>query len=213
MKEYWSIGGPASGQHKPCYTFVKYDGSNIRCEWSRKRGWYKFGTRKTMIDHTHHIYGSAVTLFLHKYGDDLEKVFKSEKDFRGVQSFIVFSEWFGKQSFAGMHMPDDERDIVLFDVNPHKKGILGPKEFVDLFGHLDVAEVICQGNFGPALVESVRKETIEIESKYSIKPEVPEGVVCKGEKGHKLWMAKIKTERYKEALKERFDQDWERFWE
>lgn len=27
------------------YAFDKLDGSNIRFEWSRKRGFYKFGTR------------------------------------------------------------------------------------------------------------------------------------------------------------------------
>ena len=29
--------------------FDKLDGSNIRCEWSRKRGWYKFGTKSMKI--------------------------------------------------------------------------------------------------------------------------------------------------------------------
>ena len=46
---------------------------------------------------------------------------------------IVYAEWFGAQSLAGMHKPwDHKRDIVLFDVNPHKKGFLGPKDFLDL---------------------------------------------------------------------------------
>lgn len=214
MKTYWSIGGPASGHHKPCYAFVKYDGSNMRFEWSRKRGWYKFGTRKTMIDETSKIFGPAIPLFLEKYGDELAKVFKKEKVFHGVKNVIVFAEYFGKESFAGAHKPwDKQKDIVLFDVNPIKKGLFGPKEFLDLFGHLPVAEVAFQGNFGPQLIEDVRKETIDLESKYEVKSEIPEGVVCKGGKGHELWMAKIKTERYKEALRTEYEQDWEKYWE
>lgn len=186
----------------------------MRFEWSRKRGWYKFGTRKTMIDHTSKVFGPCIPMFLEKYGDGLEKVFKTDKLFRGIQSVVVFSEYFGSQSFAGMHRPwDEQRDIVLFDVNLHKKGFLGPKQFLDSFGHLNVAEVVYQGNFNTSLVESVRNETIDLESKYQVRAEIPEGVICKSGTGHQLWMCKIKTERYKAKLKEEYESDWEKFWE
>jgi len=36
--------------NEQCYAFNKIDGSNFRAEWSKKRGWYKFGTRNTMIN-------------------------------------------------------------------------------------------------------------------------------------------------------------------
>lgn len=213
MKEYPSIDGPSSGRHLPCYGFVKYDGSNMRFEWSKKRGWYKFGTRKEMIDINHPIFGEGIEVFLNKYGDELPKVFKNEKTFRGVRNFIVYGEYFGSESFAGSHKPNDPKDLVLFDVNPITKGFLGPKEFLDMFGHLPVAEVVFQGNFGPALQESVRKETIDLESKYEIKSIIPEGIICKGGRGHKLWRCKVKTERYKEALKVLYEADWEKYWE
>ncbi len=90
---------------------------------------------------------------------------------------------------------------------------MNPKEFLDLFGHLKVAELICQCNLGEELIQQVRKETIDLESKYDIKTPVPEGVVCKGGDKHNLWMAKIKTERYREELKKRFELDWEKYWE
>ena len=213
MKTYPEIPGPHGGHHKPCYAFVKYDGSNLRFEWSRKRGWYKFGTRKTMIDATHPIYGTAIPMFLEKYSSGLEKVFKSEKLFRGVDNVIVFAEWFGAESFSGQHKPWDKKEIVLFDVNPIKKGFLSPKQFVDLFGHLPVAEVVWQGNFGPWLEEAVRKETIDIKSKFDVQALIPEGVVCKGGTGHDIWMCKIKTEQYKAALKVFYEHDWEKYWE
>ena len=187
----------------------------MRFEWSRKRGWYKFGTLKCMCDETHPIFGPAIPLFLEKYGDGLEQVFKNRKikTFQQVQKVIVFAEYFGAKSFAGAHKPGDKTDIVLFDVNPVKKGFFGPKEFLDLFGHLNVAEVVYQGNFGPKLVEDVRKEAIDIESKYDVRAEIPEGVICKGGDGHGIWMGKIKTECYKAALRTEYEADWEKFWE
>lgn len=213
MKTYPEICGPAGGQHKPCYAFVKYDGSNMRFEWSKKRGWYKFGTRNTMIDETHPVFGSAIPLFLQKYGDDLPKVFAEEKHFRGVQNVIVFAEWFGELSMAGCHKPWDKNyDIVLFDVNPIKKGFLSPKQFIDMFGHLKVAEVVWQGNFGEWLIEAVKNETIDITSKYHVQVDFPEGVVCKGGSEHDLWRCKIKTARYKDALKALYEADWEKYW-
>ena len=213
MKSYPSIDGPFKAPKEPCYAFVKYDGSNLRFEWSPKRSWYKFGTRKTMIDDSHFVYGSAITLFLDKYGDDLERAFKTEKSFHGVQSVVVYAEWFGANSLAGAHKPWEPKDIVVFDVNLHKKGLLSPKEFIDIFGHLNIAEVVWQGTLDDDFVQSVREETIDVESKYPIRAVVPEGVVCKGSSRHNLWMCKIKTERYKDALKQVHDRDWERYWE
>jgi hypothetical protein len=214
MKSYPSIDGPAKAPQKPCYGFVKYDGSNIRAEWSKKRGWYKFGTRKCMIDETDIIFGRACTLFKDKYGDSLETVFKSEKLFRGIQSVVAFFEFFGEKSFAGMHFPEEQKwDVVLFDLSLHKKGMIGPKEFLDSVGHLPVAEMIFEGNLGEELIQSVRSETLNCESKYEIKTEVPEGIICKGENGRNLWMAKIKTERYREELRKRYRMDWEKYWE
>lgn len=213
MKQYPEIPGPAGGHHKPCYAFYKYDGSNIRAEWSPKRGWYKFGTRHTMIDANDPVFGTSIPLFLQKYGETLPEVFKKDKLFRGVQNVIVFFEWFGADSVGGSHKPDDPHDVVLFDVNPHKKGFLGPKQFLDSFGHLPVAELVWQGNYGPWLVEAVRKEQIPIESKMIIHAPWPEGVVCKGiDGGHDRWACKIKTERYKELLKILYDAAWEKYW-
>lgn len=214
MKTYWSIDGPSKAPRQFCYTFVKYDGSNLRAEWSRKRGWYKFGTRKCMINETDEIFGRAIPLFKQKYGDDLEKVFKTEKLFNGVQNVVAFFEFFGSKSFAGMHFPDDTAwDVVLFDLNLHKKGMLGPKEFLDSVGHLKVAELIQSGNLNEELIEGVKNGTIDCASKYEVTTEVPEGVICKGNKGHDLWMCKIKTAMYKEELKKRYITDWEKLWD
>lgn len=213
MKSYPSILCSSKGPHLDCYVFVKYDGSNLRFEWSKKRGWYKFGTRNQLFDKTTPIFGEAIDLFFQKYGDDLENVFKRDKFFRGIDNFIVFCEWFGSKTFAGMHQKFDNKEIVLFDVNPVKKGILGPKQFVDTFGHLHIAELLDQRKYGNQLIKDVREGIFDCSSKFNIRNEIPEGVICKGGSGHNLWMAKIKTQQYYDKLKEVYKDDWAKHWE
>jgi hypothetical protein len=212
MKSYPSINNSSKAPRQPCYGFVKYDGSNLRFEWSKKRGWHKFGTRNLLFDETS-MFGPAIPLFKQKYGDDLEAVFKKSKMFRGVDRVIVFAEWFGAKSFAGQHEDGDPKDIVLFDVNPITKGMLGPKEFLDEFGHLQVAEMIYQGNLNEEIIAAVKESKYDFVSKYPIKTEVPEGMIVKGGKGHDLWMAKIKCHAYFEELRKRKPMDWERILE
>jgi hypothetical protein len=96
--------------------------------------------------------------------------------------------------------------MVLFDVNVHKKGLLPPRQFLDTFGHLPVAEVVDEGDFTAAFVQDVR------DGKYP----VGEGVICKGLDGlapHGIWMRKVKTLQYLDELKRRFAADWQRYWE
>lgn len=212
MKQYPSIQNPSKAPRQECYGFIKYDGSNLRFEYSKKQGWHKFGTRHLLFDENAELFGPAIPLFKQKYADDLEKVFK-HKDFRGIDQFTVFAEWFGAKSFAGQHEEDDPKDLVLFDVNPLKKGMLSPKQFIDYFGHLKVAEVVWHGNLGEQLISKVRAsdfDFVDFRSTYPITTEVPEGIVCKGGTGHKLWMCKVKTLTYFEEIKRRRPVNWER---
>ena len=215
MKEYPSIQNSSKAPRQHCFAFVKYDGSNLRYEWSKKQGWHKFGTRHLLFDETSEHFGAAIPKFLEKYGDALPKVFKSEKAFRGVDRFIVYCEWFGAKSFAGAHEHEDPKDIILFDVNPLTKGMVGPKPFLDMFGHLNVAELVWQGNLGTEFIQKVRAsdfDFIDFRSKFDIKTDVPEGVICKGTdcERHKGWSCKIKTDAYFAKLKERHPIDWEK---
>ena len=116
----------------PCIAFDKLDGSNIRFEYSRKRGWYKFGTRKMMIDGQHEDFGNAVKLFEDKYQESLAKILCDNKQFRGVKNFVVFCEYYGDNSFAGWHDPNDIMDVVLFDVWVMKKGFITPRDFIKI---------------------------------------------------------------------------------
>ncbi|MCK9156731.1 MAG: hypothetical protein M0P12_11625 [Paludibacteraceae bacterium] len=202
MKEYPHIQGPSKAPHLPCIGFYKYDGSNIRIEWSRKKGWHKYGTRHQMIDRSHEVFGTAVDLFHNTVAPKIDPILKSE--FRNCESFVAFCEFFGPNSFAGTHIPEDTKVLKFFDINVYKKGILSPKEFVNLFGNLDVsAKVVYVGDFNQTLISNVRENTLETP--------LNEGVVCKGGSGHNLWMAKIKTQEYLNKLYSRFGKDWEKY--
>ena len=212
MKSYWSIAGPSNIPHQTCYGFVKYDGSNMRAEWSKKRGWYKFGTRNCIISEKDEVFGRSCELFKQKYGDDLESIFK--KSFKSTESVVVFFEFFGSKSFAGMHFPNENKwDVILFDVNLHKKGILSPKEFIENFGHLKVAELVFEGELNQEIIQKIKNSELDCSSKYDVKTEFPEGIVCKSGENHNLWMAKIKTNSYKEELKKRYQHDWIKHWD
>ena len=55
-----SIGTSRIERGVSCFTFVKYDGSNLRFEWNKKNGFHKFGTRRELFDHSHPIFGKLL---------------------------------------------------------------------------------------------------------------------------------------------------------
>lgn len=194
MKSYPEIIGPSKAPKSHCFAFEKLDGSNLRYEWSRKRGWYKFGTRNCMINATNPDFGIGWNLFLDRYSDEIIKVFKDNKEFRNLESVVVFCEYFGPNSFAGNHEKTDREkmEVVLFDVNLHKKGFMLPKDFVRYFSHLKIPKVVYEGNFNIQFVKDV------FENKYNLK----EGVVAKGgDSQHELWMSKAKTKNWLDKLR------------
>lgn len=186
MKTYPSIPR-AVGQdffEFDAYVFDKLDGSNLRWEWARKSGWYKQGTKTRLFDETDDIFGKAPALFRELLAEPLEKIARDER----WERMIVFTEFWGAKSFAGWHDPDDPKNLTLFDVNPYKKGILGPKQFLKLFGHLDIPKFLGTTRWTRGFVEKVRQGEI---------PDITdEGVIGKGGEGHKLVMAKAKTQKW-----------------
>ncbi len=214
MKEYPNIEGASKAPRQPCYGFVKYDGSNLRFKWSKKRGWFLFGSRTQLFNETHSWFGEAIPIFMQKYADPIAKIIQKEKIFRGTQNAIAFCEFFGAKSFAGYHEEKDPKTLVLFDINTTKHGILNPTDFIEYFGELpETAEIIYRGNLNEPLINGVREGTLDCISKFPIKTEIPEGIVCKGGNRHKLWMAKIKTTVYRETIRARFRSEWRKYWE
>ena len=192
--------------------FVKYDGSNLRFEWSRKRSWYKYGTREELFDASSPFYAEAIQVFEDNYADALAAVFHT-RPYRDTQSFTVFCGYFGSKSFAETHVLGDAKELILFDVYGPLGGIIGPKDFIRHFGHLRVAEWLGVHRMGPQLIQDVRTGILRCASNYFTRTVVPEGVVCKGVDRYDPWMCKIKTDAYREALKAYKPEDWTSLWE
>lgn len=198
MKSYLSIGRDVLDI--PIRAFAKLDGSNIRAEWVRKTGFHKFGSRHVLIDETHPHLGQAIPLFQKKYGDALSEIFRDARYERAT----VFVEFFGAKSFAGIHDPTDPTlDVVLFDIDVYKKGLLTPGEFLRLTGDkVETAPVLYTGKANEPFLESVRAGTLD---------GMPfEGVVCKGDplkRGYPPAMFKVKSRAWIAAVTERYKDD------
>jgi RNA ligase len=195
MKQYDEIKYYGDYWGLPIIAFDKIDGSNLRFEYSQKRGFYKFGTRNMMIDSSHPEFGFAVKLFLDKYAEKLTKIFKS-KDYRNSLSFVCYSELIGSKSEFGQHdFSNDKFDIILFDVDEYKKGFIPPKQFVKHFKECGIPKVVYEGNLNREFVQSIKR------NEYNLS----EGVICKGvipnKKENNLFYCKIKTDDWFERLR------------
>jgi hypothetical protein len=200
MKEYHKILYYNKGiMGAPVIAFNKLDGSNIRVEWSKKRSFYKYGTRTQMLDRTNPTFGPAVDIFKEKYFDKLHQFFSTEKEYRNIQTITAYFEYAGPNSFAGQHEETDIMDLVLIDVWKHQKGWVTPKLFVKQFSEFGIPDIIYQGNLNAEFIKNV-KDNI-----YTLK----EGVVAKGIQDvkrvdRKVWMVKIKATEWYERLKQRY---------
>lgn len=195
MKQYPSIPHFNKGFYgDTVYAFDKLDGSNMRFEYSKKRGWYKFGTKTQMITNRHEVFGEAVDIFMTKYSDNLQKVFTDR--YKKIDNIVVFGEYVGENSFAGRHYNEDTKDVVIFDVNVKNKGFINPDEFMINFGHLHIPTLVYNGEYNDELVQNIRNNI------YNLK----EGVICKGIRQTKgseaVWMTKIKTNEWLSKVKQ-----------
>lgn len=193
MLQYPSIEGSKKAPlGKPCIAFYKYDGSNLRWEWSPKRGWNKFGTRRQLFDHNTPLYNQAIPLF-EEFADEI--VYRTKQIVRNPERITAFTEFFGPSSFAGSHDESEQKELRLFDVFLFKKGFVKPKDFLSVYGDMkQSAEVVYTGPLNKQFILDVRS------GKY----DVFEGVIAKGED----FTVKIKTDAYFSKLRDRFDEDW-----
>lgn len=129
MKQYPSIQVDGFDTSRPYYVFDKIDGSNIRAEWDRKKGFHKFGSRKVLLSES-----SAVALAKELILAQSSKLEKCLNDLR-IQQCTLFFEFFGDNSFAGVHEEgnEDNKRVYLLDVDVFKQGMLDPKEFLKTF--------------------------------------------------------------------------------
>jgi len=172
------------------YVFDKLDGSNIRAEWSKKQGFYKFGSRQRLLGEDQGIIWNAKQMIEDKYGIDLDRIFRQQRYERAV----AFFEFYGQFSFAGNHEENDKHDVVLIDVAPYKKGMLVPRDFLKLFADLDTPNVLFTGTITTGLIDEIKAGTLDGMSF--------EGVVCKGVQKNKPYMYKVKSRKWLAQLKE-----------
>lgn len=205
MKQYPSISRSTGQNFREfeAYVFDKLDGSNLRAEWSRKKGWNKFGTRNRLFDQSDPDFGEAIELFMKTLASDIDLVTKDQR----WDQVTIFMEFWGFQSFAGQHVKGDPKFLTLFDVNPYKKGLLGPKEFLNLFGRMScrggvphrIPNYLGRMNWTRGFVERVRNDEVGAITF--------EGVVGKAGEGHDLIMAKAKTQAWIDKVKAQYGEE------
>ena len=209
---YPKIDGSSAAPLEHCVAFEKYDGTNLHWVWDRELGWYAFGMRRNRYDldetgiaefnKNHSGLPDAADIFLRDLANPLEQIFVNNT-YYSYSELTVFTEYLGRNSFAGLHKKDDEKQLVLFDIET-AAGFVPSEQFVCDFLDLNIARVIYRGKLTGKFVNDIR------EGRY----DVTEGVICKGgTRPDKLWMAKIKTNAYMLRLKEAFREDWESYWE
>ena len=188
MKDYPSISS-AIGQNfreiPRAQVFDKIDGSSMRSEWNRKQGWYKHGKRSGLTDDSNPHLVSAPTLFMETMSETLAKIARDNR----YEAVVVFYEFWGKLSIAGLHTEGDPKFLTIFDAAPYKKGILGPTEFRKLFeDEVPTARYLGTVHWTRGYVDLVRKGEVE--------GITLEGVVAKAGEKHDIVRAKAKTQRW-----------------
>lgn len=180
MKTYPSI--PRDHQEFRAHTFDKLDGSNLRFEWSCKKGWVKYGTRRRLFDETDPVFAGAIPLFHETFAEILHNVAKDQR----WEKAVFFAEFWGKLSFGGMHFDDDPKYLTLIDVAPYKKGLLPPTDFRKFFeDKVPTADYLGQFSWTRGFRDRVWNGEVEGISF--------EGVVGKRHDGKKMIMSKAKT--------------------
>lgn len=214
MLFYPKIPGSRQAPAGRCWAFEKYDGTNLHWAWDRLTGWRSFGTRRDAFElspsgieefgarHAH--LRECVAVFRETLAEGLERIFRTHPGYAAASGCTVFTEFFGPNSFAGLHRDGDPKELRLFDVSLESFGLLGPRRFVEDFRELPSARLVYHGKFTGKFADDVRQ------GKYRVN----EGVVCKfGTGGTDLHMAKIKTDAYLARLKQAFADRWEDYWE
>jgi hypothetical protein len=208
---YPKMPGSKDSPLEKCIAFEKYDGTNLHWVRDAEMGWYAFGTRRDRFDldekgiadfnAAHPGLEAAAEIFLRNFAQPLDAVFQANPNYH-CPEIIVFTEFLGAQSFAGMHKVDDPKQLVLLDVQTDQ-GMLAPDQFIQDFNVVNIAQVVYRGKLTGKFIEEVRA------GKYA----VAEGVVCKGQNADGVWMVKIKTNSYLQKLQAAFQADWENYWE
>lgn len=185
------------------YAYNKLDGQNFCVKYIPKTNTFaQFGSRTRTVDETDDQFGNAVKWFKEScYPQVLSQIVKENSKkkglFNGVEEVTFFFEWYGDNSFAGVHSPSDELKLALIDVFLKKKGYIEAKPLEELFysnPNIIHPELIYKGKLTKEFIQSIQENDWTKENcKY---PQVKEGVVCRRTtlmKGQRLPKTKFKT--------------------
>lgn len=201
MKPYPSIRQGTVGQkYQPmsdAYIFDKLDGRNVRVEWTKKRGWSKWGSRHRLFDGTDPDFAPAIPLFEAIYAESLAKI-GTDCRWDGAVAFLELHQGF--PSLGGVFDPSLPFQLTLFDIAPFKECIMGPKEFLKTFADIvPTAKFLGQANYNAEFIGRVRDSTID--------GVTLEGIVAKSGTRHTLDFAKAKTQKWIDLILARYGAD------
>jgi hypothetical protein len=199
------------------YAFNKYDGQNFAVKYNAKSKKFDcFGSRTHLVDETDEQFGNAVKLFKETIAEELLDIIKNHagkhKLFEGITEITFYFEYWGENSFCGMHNPNDTMNLILIDVFLKKKGYVEPLDFIELTkdSNIKSAEVIYIGKLNQQFIDSIKNNVwYEENAQY---PSVKEGVVCKRnhlKKGQRLPKVKVKTLWWLNEIKKNYPDNWE----
>lgn len=180
------------------YVFDKLDGSNIRVEFSLKKGFDKFGTRKKLMSDDSGILNLSKDLIMQNE-KEVHDIFKKNK----WQEGTLFFEFYGDKSFAGFHEENDNFKVKLIDAHIGKVGYLPPKDYIKAFDNIDMAEFL--GIF--RLNQIVMKEIKE----GNFSGMTFEGVIGKAFIRNKIIRCKVKNQAWIDKLKNKCGDDLKMF--
>jgi hypothetical protein len=199
MKQYDSIKNFDTSQLpiENIYVFDKLDGSNVRCEVDKKGKILQYGKRHGLLDDQTPYLIEAKDLIDTKYGPCFKDIMSKNK----WEFATFYFEFCGKSSYCGRHF-DEPHDVVLFDIDVYKKGVLPPNIFLEVTKGLDTAALLTVATLDLDLQAKVFNDQL---------PGITfEGVICKGpidRKTKKPFMVKLKTKKWYDMLKEKFSED------
>lgn len=121
-----------------------------------------FVSKTQNVDETSEQFGEAVQYFKNHLLDAIRDVLvnnsKKGGAFTGVEEITVFFEWYGKNSFSGIHQVGDEMKLCLIDIFLKKKDYLEPKMFYKLFENnskIELPELIYKGKLTREFIKSI----------------------------------------------------------
>jgi hypothetical protein len=111
----------------------------------------------------------------------------------------VYCEFWGGGSFAGEHVPEDEKFLTPIDIAIPKKGLMSADDFVQNFNDTFDLQYLGMQTWDSAFVESVQSSALT--------GMAFEGVIGKNGAGHKRLSIKLKSDAWIEKVLNKYGEE------